>query len=166
MKQTTVALGVLSAICVLIGAPTAAGAQRICGGGINCYICVNTGPTTQDCALDWDGWGDCCDVQEWPVGSGEWWCNTSGDPCQPFETLALAITPAGTVVTSHARVRFDGVIVSKCGGYVVSHQPFGDRLRAIGSAAQVAPVRASALLANVPVPERLVPPEGKLEIRA
>lgn len=120
-----IAVSLVTLFAVLfMGGPVTADAQvYLCGGGYNCYQCINNSDSTQTCIIQSGGnMGDCCSIEEWPEGSGHRWCQSPGDPCDwDFALNPVVLTPAGTVVARNTTLRHDGIAVSTCGGYIVAH---------------------------------------------
>ncbi|NIR44631.1 MAG: hypothetical protein GWN99_10030 [Gemmatimonadetes bacterium] len=106
---------------VIAALPTSVGAQ-------DCHNCKNVGLCEQDCDYPKSSGGDRCEIEYvyWPECPGQVYrvCNWVGD-CGIKEVMLTPtkLTPAGTyLAVQDAIVRGEHVIVTKCDGYIVTHE--------------------------------------------
>ena len=109
MKLTYLLGSAFLAALAVGGAPSAA--QGVPGG--DCVTCINVGPD-QKCAEGTNG--DHCIIF---LQGGVWYCNWQGACGSGFS--ALDLRAAGTFAAHATLMRTDGLEVSRCGGFIVSH---------------------------------------------
>lgn len=114
MKRFRFPIAAMSAALVAFSGLFSSTSAQVLPGG-SCITCVNIAPGYQDCAQGTDGAE--CIIFFYDEAR---WCNWSG-ACTSGDFDALDLTAAGTFVADQTIYRSDGVLVSRCGGYVVDH---------------------------------------------